>query len=203
MHRHAFSSFACNLADGPSEPLPILVLGVISQNLPRNRIARSGKQTLSVVWWEGMAEEWQSLISADTKIKVSSTLDKSVGKKYLTDGSPETCWTSQQGIPQYIQLSFPSPVIPKRVELTFQGGFVGTRCSVEVLPVGDTERRWRSFARIFPEDVNRKQTFDITPEAQETVDHRIESIKLVFEESSDFFGRVTVYDLQMLGTVPS
>ncbi len=56
----------------------------------------------------------QSLINAETKIKcvyvqdvrrsslipgllrVSSTLDKSVGKKNLTDGSPETCWTSQQ-----------------------------------------------------------------------------------------------------------
>lgn len=28
--------------------------------------------------------------------RVSSTLDKSVGKKYLIDNSPETCWTSQQ-----------------------------------------------------------------------------------------------------------
>ena len=33
----------------------------------------------------------------DLKVyRVSSTLDKSVGKKYLTDGNPETCWTSQQ-----------------------------------------------------------------------------------------------------------
>ena len=30
------------------------------------------------------------------KLRVSSTLDKSVGKKYLIDGSPETCWSSQQ-----------------------------------------------------------------------------------------------------------
>lgn len=28
--------------------------------------------------------------------RVSSTLDKSVGKKYLLDKNPETCWTSQQ-----------------------------------------------------------------------------------------------------------
>lgn len=28
--------------------------------------------------------------------RVSSRLDKSVGSKCLTDGSPETCWTSQQ-----------------------------------------------------------------------------------------------------------
>ncbi|KAH8835113.1 hypothetical protein DL96DRAFT_23681 [Flagelloscypha sp. PMI_526] len=38
----------------------------------------------------------QALITPETQIKVSSTLDKSVGKKHLVDGSPETCWTSQQ-----------------------------------------------------------------------------------------------------------
>ncbi|KAI0368878.1 galactose-binding like protein [Pilatotrama ljubarskyi] len=149
--------------------------------------------------------EWTSLIDADTKIKVSSTLDKSVGKKYLTDGSPETCWTSQQGTPQYIQLSFPSPVIPKRVELTFQGGFVGTRCTVEVLPTTEagSEAKWRTLARVYPEDVNRKQIFELSPDEPELADCRIESMKLVFEESSDFFGRVTVYDLRVLGMVSS
>ncbi|KAI0354625.1 galactose-binding like protein [Trametes cingulata] len=152
-----------------------------------------------------MAEEWVTLIDENTKIKVSSTLDKSVGKKYLTDGSPETCWTSQQGTPQYIQLSFPSPVIPKRVELTFQGGFVGTRCTIEVLlaPAERGETRWRTFTRIYPEDVNRQQTFDLVPSEPDLVDRKIESMKLVFEESSDFFGRVTVYDLQVLGIGPS
>ncbi|KAI0654466.1 galactose-binding like protein [Cubamyces menziesii] len=152
-----------------------------------------------------MAEEWQSLINEETKVKVSSTLDKSVGKKYLTDGSPETCWTSQQGTPQYIQLSFASPVIPKRVEITFQGGFVGTRCSVEVLPSGaqDGGAKWRVLTRIYPEDVNRKQTFDLMPGEPDLVDCRIEGMKFVFEESSDFFGRVTVYDLRVLGDIPS
>ncbi|OSD00819.1 galactose-binding like protein [Trametes coccinea BRFM310] len=148
-----------------------------------------------------MSEQWQSLIDADTKIKVSSTLDKSVGKKYLTDGSPETCWTSQQGTPQYIQLIFPAPVMPKRVDITFQGGFVGTRCTVEVLPCDsrDGESIWRTLARIFPEDVNRKQTFELTSTDPELDKGGIESMKVVFEESSDFFGRVTVYDLRVLG----
>ncbi|KAI0652522.1 galactose-binding like protein [Trametes meyenii] len=148
----------------------------------------------------------ESLINQDTKIKVSSTLDKSVGKKYLIDGSPETCWTSQQGTPQYIQLSFASPVQLKRVELTFQGGFVGTRCSVEVLPWtdGGEKSAWHVFTQIYPEDVNRKQSFDLnTNSGTEFTEHRIDSMKLVFEESSDFFGRITVYDLQVLGvTMP-
>ena len=110
-----------------------------------------------------------------------------------------------QGTPQYIQLSFASPVIPKRVEITFQGGFVGTRCSVEVLPSGvqDGGAKWRVLTRIYPEDVNRKQTFDLLPAEPDLVDCRIEGLKFVFEESSDFFGRVTVYDLRVLGVIPS
>lgn len=61
-----------------------------------------------------MSSAYKSLIASDTKIKlvfpwltcayrlifqatrVSSVLDKAVGKKHLTDGNPETCWTSQQ-----------------------------------------------------------------------------------------------------------
>ncbi|RPD64680.1 hypothetical protein L226DRAFT_497974 [Lentinus tigrinus ALCF2SS1-7] len=151
-----------------------------------------------------MTEELQSLINAETRIKVSSTLDKTVGKKNLTDGSPETCWTSQQGTPQYIQLSFPSPVIPKRLELTFQGGFVGTRCSVECLPSGrvDGEKTWGALTRIYPEDVNRKQTFELVPNDAHLTEGGVESLKLVFEESSDFFGRITVYNMQLFGTIP-
>jgi len=133
------------------------------------------------------------LITKDTRIKVSSTLDSSLGKSCLVDGSPETCWTSQQGLPQYIQLIFPSPVIPKRISLTFQGGFVGTTCVVTTQFQDVTS--WQELTRIYPEDANRAQMFDL--EAEEPV----KGIKLVFEESSDFFGRITVYDLMIEGQI--
>ncbi len=89
------------------------------------------------------------------------------------------------------------------MELTFQGGFVGTKCSVEVLLVGAEKGQWRKWSSIFPEDVNRKQTFDLAPSEQDLADGNVESVKLVFEESSDFFGRVTVYDLQIWGVAVS
>ncbi|GBE77243.1 galactose-binding domain-like protein [Sparassis latifolia] len=145
-----------------------------------------------------MDSKFRSLLTSETRIKVSSTLDNSVGKKCLTDGDPETCWTSQQGTPQSIQLSFPSPVIPRKIALTFQGGFVGTRCSVQVLPsqIGLEKPKWQSYSQIFPEDVNRRQNFDLPVEL---LQNGVESLKLVFEESSDFFGRITVYDLQLEG----
>ncbi|KAG6829770.1 hypothetical protein H0H92_003560 [Tricholoma furcatifolium] len=168
-----------------------------------------------------------SLITNDTTIRVSSVLDKSVGKKHLVDGSPETCWTSQevcaplfrdtpsshnlQGLPQYIQLNFPTRVIPQRIHLTFQGGFVGTQC--DVYAESDTEgtARWNAWTSIYPEDVNRRQSFDLPPyvymheqgatEPQSESEPGMRAVKLVFKQSSDFFGRITVYDLKIEGTV--
>ncbi|KIL71640.1 hypothetical protein M378DRAFT_1020533 [Amanita muscaria Koide BX008] len=140
-----------------------------------------------------------SLIDPDTVIRVSSTLDKSVGKKHLVDGDPGTCWTSQQGLPQYIQIAFNSGrVIPKRLILTFQGGFVGTHCAIQVLPGGSSD--WQILAHVYPEDVNRRQSFDLTPSEPHLVDDGVTGLKLVFEKSSDFFGRITVYDLKLEGS---
>ncbi|GLB43606.1 hypothetical protein LshimejAT787_1401180 [Lyophyllum shimeji] len=145
-----------------------------------------------------MSADLESLITADTAIKVSSTLDKSVGKKYLVDGNPETCWTSQQGLPQHIQLNFTRRVIPQRILLTFQGGFVGTQCSLYLEFEGGGKKDWRLWTSIYPEDVNRRQIFDLPPF---DLDVGLSSLKLVFEQSSDFFGRITVYDLKLEGRI--
>ncbi|KAF5352391.1 hypothetical protein D9756_005801 [Leucocoprinus leucothites] len=145
-----------------------------------------------------------SLIDSRTVLKVSSTLDKSVGKKHLTDGDVETCWTSQQGLPQSIQLMFADSVLPQRVSLVFQGGFVGTRCSVWILDSADSTQEWRVFTNIYPEDVNRRQTFDLQPiDSCVKIDDGVQAIKFLFEESSDFFGRITIYDLKVEGLVKS
>ena len=54
---------------------------------------------------------------------------------------------------------------------------------------------WQELIRIYPEDVNRAQMFDLT------AGEPVQGIKLVFEESSDFFGRITVYDLMIEGQI--
>ena len=96
-------------------------------------------------------------------------------------------------------------MIPTKVSLTFQGGFVGTRCAVHALPhAPDRSAEWRFMTHIFPEDVNRRQTFDISSgvaTANEAKTAAVDQIKLVFEESSDFFGRITVYDLGLEGYI--
>ncbi|KAF9225305.1 hypothetical protein BS17DRAFT_700405 [Gyrodon lividus] len=141
-----------------------------------------------------MSGTYKSLITSDTKVKVSSILDKTVGKKNLTDGSPETCWTSQQGLPQFIQLIFPEPVSPRRIAVTFQGGFAGTQCVVNVA-VSSKEPVWTTWTHVHPEDVNRRQVFGLPEEGGKG----IRCMKLVFEKSSDFFGRITIYELGVEG----
>ncbi|KAF5367215.1 hypothetical protein D9757_012216 [Collybiopsis confluens] len=162
---------------------------------------------------QSTANFYTSLITPETVIKVSSTLDKSVGKKNLIDGSPETCWTSQQGLPQTITLVFPdtSPskvIIPKLLSLTFQGGFVGSTCAVHVrlreqesVDKGKVEWTWLGY--VYPEDVNRRQTFSLTDLPADGRDEKngITALRLSFETSSDFFGRITVYDLSLEGHV--
>ena len=67
--------------------------------------------------------------------------------------------------------------------MTFQGGFVGTTCTVEVpaQSVEEEKTQWRTWTQIFPEDVNRAQSFDFPAEGVET---GVESLRLVFEKSS-------------------
>ncbi|KAF9566900.1 hypothetical protein CPC08DRAFT_681599 [Agrocybe pediades] len=142
-----------------------------------------------------------SLINADTTIKVSSTLEKATGKKNLVDNSPETCWTSQQGLPQFIQLGFGRRVLPKRLSITFQGGFVGTRCTLLVQGEGPEIKEWKVFTNVYPEDVNKRQSFDLTPHQPDLFQDGISSLKILFEASSDFFGRITIYDLKVEGIV--
>ena len=98
-------------------------------------------------------------------------------------------------------MTFDSPVVPKRISITFQGGFVGTRCRIEVPQSGENALKphWKKWTEIFPEDVNKAQVFDLLPD--DLVTSGVAGLKLIFEQSSDFFGRITVYDLQVLGEV--
>src|ERR1700761_7068579 len=95
-------------------------------------------------------------------------------------------------------MTFAHKVKPRHVSITFQGGFVGTRCSIFVIPEGtpnDEEAgAWQLLTTVYPDDVNRKQIFELPEPSQWTL-----QLKLSFEESSDFFGRITIYELDVDG----
>lgn len=84
-----------------------------------------------------------------------------------------------------------------RLILTFQGGFVGTQCAIDVA-ASALEPIWTTLTHIHAEDVNRRQIFQLPEDSSQ----EIQCMKLIFERSSDFFGRITLYELQVEGWTP-
>ncbi|XP_014678117.1 PREDICTED: nuclear receptor 2C2-associated protein-like [Priapulus caudatus] len=130
---------------------------------------------------------------ASARVSVSSVLNRNVkefGKQFLIDGSDETCWNSDEGLPQWVLLRFLHPVLIARLCVRFQGGFAGRECHLEG---GDSPQTLRRLADFYPEDVNALQTFDVRAQQPVSV------ARLVFASSTDFYGRVVVYSLDLLG----
>lgn len=127
-------------------------------------------------------------------IRVSSVLNRdnnNYGKQHLIDGSDETCWNSEQGLPQHILLDFAQEVEVSKISLTFQGGFVGKKCVV----LGSVKESANDYniqlGTFYPDDVNSTQVFPV-PSTQP-----LKRMKIIFEESTDFYGRITIYKLDV------
>ncbi|KAI1316476.1 Nuclear receptor 2C2-associated protein [Mortierella claussenii] len=132
-----------------------------------------------------------SLLNADCRIKVSSVLNRETtlyGKQFLTDDSEETCWNSEAGTPQFIIIDFGRKVDIDTIQLMFQGGFVGKTCQ---LLAWTDNNEFIEMMHFYPEDINPLQ---IKNQRQTT-----SRIKIIFGSSTDFFGRITVYKLDILG----
>jgi hypothetical protein len=127
-------------------------------------------------------------------------LDITTGEKCCDKLYSRVLTDITQGLPQYIQLAFDSGVVPHSISFTFQGGFVGSQCDILVASSetsNPTESDWTQLCQVFPEDVNRVQVFELAPlpESLASIHH----MKLAFRESTDFFGRITIYDLKLSG----
>lgn len=131
------------------------------------------------------------------KHRVSSTLNRlaEYASKNMFDGRDDTCWNSDQGSPQYILLEFASRVAVSRVRIMFQGGFVGQDAVVEV---GEKDSLAIVATLQTIEDCNRMQSFDIISEGPE-VARGGRYVKITFPTSTDFYGRVTIYKLELEG----
>ncbi|XP_059494439.1 nuclear receptor 2C2-associated protein [Stegostoma tigrinum] len=134
-----------------------------------------------------------SLVCEETGSRVSSVLNRDVkqfGKKFLFDRNEDTCWNSDQGPSQWVLLEFPQTVRVTELQLQFQGGFTGRACRLEG---GRKGSNLVKIADFYPEDTNCLQRFSIH---EESVTDRL---KIIFEESTDFFGRIVIYHLDVLG----
>ncbi|PVV03862.1 hypothetical protein BB560_001634 [Smittium megazygosporum] len=125
-------------------------------------------------------------------IKVSSVLNRNTreyGKKHLIDGNLETCWNSDQGSPQHIIIDFNDPLCINKIEFTFQGGFVGKTAEIYAFE----NENPLLLETVHPLDSNALQAFPLKNQKS------FLRYKINFPASTDFYGRITLYSLSLLG----
>ena len=95
-----------------------------------------------------------------------------------------------QGLPQWVEVRFSGPVVVSGVSLTFQGGFAGTACVISACQ--DKKGEHSEVATVHPVDENHKQDFSF-----EAVPCK--RLRMTFTESSDFYGRIIAYAVDVVG----
>lgn len=141
------------------------------------------------------------LIKSNCKIKVSSILDnnaKQFGSQFLIDGSEETCWSSGQGKSQTIQIDFiQKPKFIDSITLIVEEGFSPKSLEIYVYRQdpknGDEPELLDSISTI--QNTSLPQKFKVEKE----VESGIFSLKLFMNQFADFFGRVTITSIEIMG----
>ena len=136
------------------------------------------------------------------KIRASSVLNKSSdfqAKNMFIDD--DSCWNSDGGSGenqgQWLLFDFLGKEVQlSTVSIMFQGGFVGQEGTIEFLDSreGDHKRtiNMDEIQRI--EDCNDLQTWGFEASAAKL-------IRINFPSSTDFYGRVTIYKLSLIGNI--
>ncbi|KDO29767.1 hypothetical protein SPRG_04884 [Saprolegnia parasitica CBS 223.65] len=128
-----------------------------------------------------------------TTCRVSSVLNKDrtqYGAQNMFDGVDDTCWNSAQGHGQQVCLLFHRVVHVKRMELMFQGGFVGEDARVLIATQATPELHVATECHF--NDSNELQTLEL-----DCAD--VTQLRLQFDRSSDFYGRVLLYHCRVYG----
>ena len=92
-----------------------------------------------------------------------------------------------QGLPQWLEAKFKEAVLLSSVSLTFQGGFAGTQ--VKLSAAATKKAELEEVTTWYPGDENREQVFRLEAPVQ------ARRVRLTFEASSDFYGRIVVYSV--------
>ncbi|TPX39169.1 hypothetical protein SeLEV6574_g07397 [Synchytrium endobioticum] len=130
-------------------------------------------------------------IASVTKIRASSTLHKDIknyGPKNMIDGNVDTCWNSDVGTPQWIQVHFESDVRVSALVFTFQGGFA-PKC-IKVMMQDGAE--WKVVETLWGVDVSKQQVFEFKKSI------KVPALRVVFEESYDTMWYRVLYILMVL-----
>lgn len=119
--------------------------------------------------------------------KVSSVLSndtKEYGKKFMFDNQSDTCWNSDRGDTQHIQLKFNQIETISKLCVQFQGGFAAKTI--------DFVREGSVVCTVYPGDENTEQMFELPSPVE------CQGVKLLLRDMTDFYGRIIVYKLELL-----
>mmetsp|Transcript_19125 Transcript_19125/g.73130 ORF Transcript_19125/g.73130 Transcript_19125/m.73130 type:complete len:205 (+) Transcript_19125:404-1018(+) len=184
------------------------------------------------------AEAALDLVALGCRARASTVLGgkkREYGPARAIDGDASTCWNSDQGVPQWLELELGSdaerdgeeawtPRALEAVAASFQGGFAGLDTEVHAsTAVKRKGAEWALVGRTRFADATGEQSVDLRalaaalPEPDRGAAEKAgvlvrgedgalavvaRRLKVVFSSSSDFFGRVTVYGVSVLGRVP-
>ena len=140
------------------------------------------------------------------KVKVSSVLNRAADFQakhmFSTD---DYCWNSagsEDGVQsedgQWLQIEFLGDTTAnvERIEITFQGGFVGSDGIVSCGPSKSAMVEACVLEHLHSiNDCNDVQTWDLPAHCADG----IKVLRVTFPRSTDFFGRITIYRLQLYG----
>jgi len=113
---------------------------------------------------------------------------RSYGKMHMFDNCSETCWNSDAGMPQWVLISFEEECNISSFEVEFQGGFAGKNCHIEA---GNDRTQLTIIESFYPKDKNNLQRFILKNQIKAKI------FKFVFKESTDFFGRIIIYNFSL------
>ena len=155
--------------------------------------------------------------STGSSAKASSVLDKNA-KLYgptnaLDLDNASTSWYSignEGGSGTFFIVRFHRRVYIRELRIQFQGGFAGEKCIVSTATTtslgGLSPSCWTELGHLElePEDTNEVQSFDLT-DGKGDDDNRLccTDVKIGFDDFTDFYERIIVYTLEVLGNEDS
>jgi hypothetical protein len=142
-----------------------------------------------------------SLRSQIKSLKVSSVLQGNTadyGKSHLISEDSSSCWQSESGKHQTIGIEFLKSVNINSISMQFQGGFTPRLMHITAAKhqndSTNAKPTYESLLSVEPSDSNDLQNWHC-----EVVN--VIGLRFRLEQSSDFFGRIICYSLDVMGSV--
>lgn len=118
------------------------------------------------------------------------------GHHMLSPADDGFCWNSDKGSPQSMSIYFQQAAIVRSAHITFQGGYVGQDITIKVKRANQQSEWLTLRERIFVDDTNEEQCINIQSSDDSSP---ITAFQLLFMDSTDMFGRISVYHLRVEG----